>query len=66
MRLNEGIALRCAFTSQNALLSRAIITDRERQRSPMGMRLNEEQRPALSAHMSAHPAALALKRFCGF
>ena len=62
MRLNEGnvanlfnrmgIALRWTFTSQNMLLIRAIISDRERQRSPMGMRLNERHRPALSVHKS--------------
>jgi hypothetical protein len=41
VRLNEGIALRWAFTSQNNSLTRAIITDVERQRSPMGVRLND-------------------------
>jgi hypothetical protein len=40
VRLNEGIALRWALTSQYNSLIRAISPDRERQRSPMGLSFN--------------------------
>jgi hypothetical protein len=43
-----GIALRRPFISHPTLPKRAITPDPERNRSKMGVRLNEKHRPAMS------------------